>query len=332
MSASPVSCGVASSRLLCALSLLLCAAGPGLPAASPSSPATGTKSDPNAHDFAAVHLVIETFAIDGKGTRLVDTDEADLLLGSAGVLEKQIQLAGRGLSRRKETVRLKARVTPLPPPPGAACSVQLDLEARTGTASAAGRDGSSPPETESATLTLRPGEERLVEAYASAITEARVALKVRCRPAVTEASGEEATHLVSLNVTIERSAEGEPTELLRQQVLTATLGRSASTETSSHHALPDGTEGERRYRSEELEVTLSPILVVAGRLQIDVRVGGEVGTQSASGESVRHPVEASETFVVAPGEPRLLEFEVLSGGPDEGWGRVRFRVQVTCRF
>jgi hypothetical protein len=71
---------------------------------------------------------------------------------------------------------------------------------------------------------------------------------------------------------------------------------------------------------------------VAGRLQIDVSVGGEVGTLHASGESIRHPVEARGTFVVAPGEPRVLEFDVVSGGPEEGWGRVRFRVQFTCRF
>ena len=312
----------------------MCAAGPGFPATSPAppaSPANGTKTDANA-DFAGVHLVIDTLAVDGKGTRLVDTDEADLVPGSAGVLEKQVPLVGRGTSRRKETVRLKARVTPLPPPPGAACSVRLDLEARPETASTAGRGGSASPETDSATLTLRPGEERLVEAYASTVTEARVALKVRCQPAVAQTSEEDAKRLVTLNVTIERSAEGEPTELLRQQVLKAAMAHRASTVASSHHALPDGTDGDKRYRSEELEVTLSPILVVAGRLQIDVAVGGMVATRNASGESVRHPVEASETFVVAPSEPRMLEFEVPSGGPEEGWGRVRFRVQVSCRF
>jgi hypothetical protein len=329
--AFPVDSGILSGRFLCALCLLLCAVGPGFPAASPLPPPGGTKTDPN-EDVAAVHLVIDTLAVDGKGTRLVDTDEADLVPGSAGVLEKQIPLSARGASRRKETVRLKARVTPLPPPPGAACTVRLDLEARSGNASTAGRGGSASPETDSATLTLRPGEERLVEAYASTLMEARVALRVRCQPAVARASEEDGTRLVTLNVTIDRTAEGESTELLRQQVLTAAMAHSASTAASSNHALPDGSDGDKRYRSEDLEVTLSPILVVAGRLQIDVTVGGEVATRNASGESIRHPVEASGTFVVAPGEPRTLEFDVPSGGPEEGWGRVRFRVQVSSQF
>jgi len=317
-----------------ALSLLLFATHPGGAAPTTPPPRTGPPAaDRPAGDSAAVHLVIDTVAVDGQGTRLIGTDEADLRPGAVGVLEKSVPLVGRGAARRKETVRLKARVMPLPgPPAGAGCSVQVDIEASPDLSGAAGRGGTGSPETVTATLTLGPGEERLVEAYASTMTEGRVALKVRCSPALAQASTDDEAHLVALNVTIERSAEGEQAELLRNQVLTAALARSASIVASANRTLPDGASGDRRYRSESLEVVLSPILFVAGKLQIDVRVGGEVATVSASEETVRHPVEASETFVVGSGEPRIMEIEVLSGGPDEGWGRVRFRVQVAGSF
>lgn len=328
--ASQVLRAVASTGISCALLFSLV---PGLLAAPPPAPPPGAGRETSARpagDSAAVHVVIDTLAMDGKGTRLFGTDEADLIPGAAGVLEKSIPLVGRWPARLKETVRFKVRVTPLPSPAaGVSCSVRVEIEAAPEPAGASGRESGS-PEAASATLDLKPGEERLLEAYSSARTGGRVALKVRCGPSVAQEPDQ--ASLVTLNVSIERAADDEAAEVLRNQILTAAMARSAITVASAHVQLPEGAGGDRRYRSERLEVTLSPILLVAGRLQMEVRVDGDVDTVSSSGETIRHPVQAAETFVAPPGEVRQVSLEIPSNGPDEGWSRVRFRVQVTCRF
>jgi hypothetical protein len=319
---------VTSIGMSCAL-LLLSGSAPF--AAVPAGPPPGAPDRP-AGDIAAVHIVIDTLAVDGKGTRLVGTDEADLVPGASGVLEKTITLVGPAGTRRRETVRLKSRVTPLPPAsPGSTCSFKVEIEAAPDSAHASGRGKTAPAEAASATLALSPGEERMLEAYSSTRTDGRVVLKLRCEPSAPRTSDDQPS-LVTLNVTIERAADAEPEELLRNQVLTAAMTKTALTVAVANQALPDGTAGERRYRRERLEVTMSPILVVAGKLQLEVRVDGDVDTISSSGETIRHPVQAAETFVVGPGEPRQLTFEIPSDGPEEGWSRVRFRVQVASRF
>src|SRR5580765_8442675 len=69
-----------------------------------------TASPPS--DGAGVHVTIETFAIDRKGTWSAGSDEADLFPGTPGVLEKSVTLVGRDKKRTQDKVTIKARLTP----------------------------------------------------------------------------------------------------------------------------------------------------------------------------------------------------------------------------
>ena len=145
------------SRSLPALFLLLLSASPAV-----ADPAGQPKSD-----GVAVHVIIETIGVDGRGTRTVATDEADLVPGALGVLEKSVPLAGRDDLRRKETVRIRARITPAPvTPDGAACALRFDIEATRTLDNSQRRAKAPKPDSTAASLTLREGEERLLEAYA----------------------------------------------------------------------------------------------------------------------------------------------------------------------
>lgn len=299
-----------------------------------NAPAAGHEEAPvSPGDAAAVHVLIETVSVDGRGTRTLGSDEADLLPGAAGVLEKLIRLIGRDDPRHQESVRIKARITPLPRATAAqACSLRLEVEATRTPTGAAAHAKPRKPDTISATVELAPGEERLVEAYASPVTEGRVAFRIKCAPARATLTTDNSVQMVALIVTIDRTADGEQTEVLHNQVLSAALARQASLVASANVRLPDGIEAARRFRRESLEVLLSPQLIVAGRLQIEVQVSGAVATVGASSEVIQHPIQLSNTFVLEPGEPRLMEFEIASRGPDEGWSRVRFRLHLSTRF
>src|SRR5258707_13745141 len=93
-----------SVRQAACLGLLLAGAvaPPPLQAPTASPPADG----------AAVHVTIETFAIDRKGTWSAGSDEADLFPGTPGVLEKSVTLVGKDRKRTQDKVTVKARLTP----------------------------------------------------------------------------------------------------------------------------------------------------------------------------------------------------------------------------
>ena len=296
-------------------------------------PAAAGVAEPGASkDGALVHVLIDTIGVDGRGTRLVDTDDADLAPGAAGVLEKMVPLVGRADPRQKETVRIRARITPAADrPDGAACVLQIDLQAQRMVSNAAAKGKPPAPESRSATITLAPGQERLVEAYASPLTDGRVALKVRCEPTVGDASSGAEAQLVSLRLEVERSAAGEATELLRNQLLTASLGRDASTVVTAHMSLPDGEQGEKRFRQESLEIVLSPIVVSGGKMQIVFSLRAEVATVTSGRETISHPIEHNDTFLVSSGEPRRIDL-ALPGAAAEGWTDLHYRVEISSRF
>lgn len=294
--------------------------------------AAGVEAPVAPKDPALVHVVIDTIGVDGHGTRVVDTDEADLAPGTAGVLDKSVTLVGRADPRQKETVRIRARITPSADrPDSAACVLQIDLQAQRMVSNAAAKGKPPAPESRSATVTLAPDQDRLVEAYASPLTDGRVALKVRCEPTVgATLSGSEAD-LVSLHLEVERSAAGEATELLRNQVLTASLGREASTVVTAHMTLPDGDQEGKRFRQESLEIVLSPIVVSGGKVQIAFSLKGEVATVTAGQQTISHPIEHDDTFLVSSGEPRRIDL-ALPGAAAEGWTDLHFRVEISSRF
>jgi hypothetical protein len=290
-------------------------------------------------DGVAVHVAIETFGIDRKGTWSAGADEADLMPLAPGLLEKTLTLTGRDAHRTTETVLVRARFTPDPAPPeGAACSLRAEFEThREAAATAAGKTGGKETiaatpavDTREAIVTLAAGEERLLEVYSSPHIEGRVAMRVRCAP--SRAENQSIPDLVTIDLSVEKDAEGEPAEILRNQRLIAALGREAGAVVTANATLPDDADGGRRYRRERIEATLTPVLIVSGKLQLEIRLTGEIATVSASGRSVSHPIDRKETFIVGPNEPRSFVIDVASGGPDEGWAKLKLTVDVTARF
>ena len=333
---------MAPSPWLCAA--LLAAATAADPALIPPAPEGG--------DGAAVRVLIETMVIDRRGTWSAGTDQADLIPGAAGVLRKSVTLEAKDGRRTKEPIDLVAKLVPgVPAPGGPACSLDLTIETHAASAApdgkgagsaahgakpAAGtpaaRPGTTPIGRVSSTLSLAAGEERFVDAYVSPKSGNKVAFRVRCGEARHE---DDADHeLIALDLEIERRVEGESRSIIGDQRLVALLGREVSATVSDHTTLAaekDGDDEAARFRRERLDLTLSPVVTVAGKLQIDVRVKGEVATVRASGAASVHPIDRTETFLVASLEARSLEI-VLPGSAAEGWIDLHFLVQVRARF
>ena len=291
-------------------------------------------------DGAAVRVVIETMVIDRRGTWSAGTDQADLIPGSSGVLMKSITLEAKDGRRTKEPIAVEARLVPgMPQPGGPACVLALEIEThavsavqgKTGSAGAAARTSGRPVGRVSSALTLAAGEERLVDAYVSPKSGNKVAFRVRCGEARHEDDGDHA--MIAIDLEVERRVEGEASSIIGDQRLVALLGREVSATVSDHTTLAGAEEGDEggRFRRERLDVTLSPVVAVAGKLQIEVRVEGEVATVRESGKATAHPIERTEVFLVAPLEARSFEI-VLPGSAKEGWTDLRFLVQVRARF
>jgi hypothetical protein len=303
----------------CALLLLL--------AAAAAAAADGAGPRPG-----AARISVETVVVDRQGTWSAGSDVADVFPGSAGVLNKSVTLQGRLDPGRREALDLTARIAPSLRSDGA-CSLRLETEVRS--APAGGRTGSRPasrPERRTITVDLRPEEDRLVEVYASSLTHGRLALKVRCgAPEAMEPRLATERPFIEFLLSVARAdGDGDPRPL-KSNGLRALLGLEASNLFSFNVPLAEDEDGEKRYRREKLEVTLSPVLISAGRVQIEMRIGGELATVSATAATVAHPIDRRETLVLAPGEPHRLDFEITAA-ENEGWTRVRYRLEIVCRF
>jgi len=313
--------------------VLLCAATGADPALVPPA-APGT-------DGTAVRVLIETMVIDRRGTWSAGTDQADLVPGAAGVLTKSITLEARDGRRTKEPIEVTARMVPgVAEPGGPACALALSIETRAAAAKpakthaagaapagAAGR----PLGSVSSTFALADGEERLVDAYVSPKTGNKVAFRVRCGEARHD---EDDRHeMIAIDLEVERRVEGEASSIIGDQRLVALLGREVSATVSDHTTLAaaGGDDAQARYRRERLDLTLSPVVTVAGKLQIEVRVDGEVATVGASGAAASHAIQKTEVFLMGPLEPRSFEI-VLPGSAAEGWTDLHFLVQIRARF
>lgn len=277
---------------------------------------------------------VETIVVDRGGTRSLGGDEADLVPGAVGVLKKEVTLVGRDAHRTREPIVIEVRLAPdAAVPDGKTCSLATRLVTRRAGddkaphAASAKRD---PLDTREATLTLGDGETRMLEAYASPVTGGRVAFRFQCAPA--RAAHDDLPDFVTLDVQVEKSAEGEATEMLRNQRLVAALGREASTVISANATLPDGPDGGKRYRREQVEAILVPLVIAAGRLQLSVQLRGDFSTIAAEGPPSIAAFDRTESFLVPPGERRTFEVEVPAAGRDEGWTKVTLRVDVVARF
>lgn len=285
---------------------------------------------PDGADGAAVRVVVETVVIDRRGTWSAGSDQADLIPGAAGVLKKSIDLTAKDARRTRESIEIEARLAlPVQPPAGgAACALELAVETRPASTAAASRSRGRPVGSITASLSLAPGEERLVDAYVSAKTGGKVALRVRCDTARHEG---DAGDLVGIDLEVERRVEGESASVIGDQRLTALLGREVAVTVGDHATLLPAEGEEARFRRERLDLTLSPVVVVAGKLQIEVAVKGEVATVASEGAPIAHPFEKSEVFLVIPLEARTLEI-VVPGSAAEGWTDLHYLIQVRTRF
>ncbi|PYS96589.1 MAG: hypothetical protein DMF50_03880 [Acidobacteria bacterium] len=301
-----------------------------LAASAGAAPAT----DSPAPGPGALRVSVETIAVDRRGTWSVGTDDADLFSGSMGELQKSATLVGRQAQNPpREMVQLTARITPALKA-GGACALRVDSETRRVVAGA--KAGSRPPpvDRKSVAVLLKPDEERMVEVYASPVTEARLAFKLRCAPATGApdgTSGSEPT-FIDIVLSVARAEGDQDLTPLKTNDLRATLGRSASNLFSFNVPLEAGKGAAKRYRREKIEAQISPTLISGGRLQIEAGLQGEVATVSGSEATVSHPIVTRETLVLAPDEPHAFDLEVRSSGPEEGWSRVRYRIEITCRF
>ena len=306
----------------------------GPPAAA--APRAGDGAPQVSAGAGALQVVIETIVVDRRGTWSAGADEASIFPGTTGVLEKSVTLIGRrGASPARETVRLTTRVAPGRTPEGE-CALRISITPRPALEGSAGPGPPAGAHDRSVSITLKPEERRLVEAYASAVTEGRLALEVRCGAPPGPDAGV-TPRLIEIDLALERVADEGRVETLRHDRLNAALGREASRRFTFTVPLdgpgPAPEEGPARYRSDSLEILLFPRLVSAGRLQLEITLRGELVTMSRLGAEARHPIERVETMVLPPGRPHTIEVEARAGDTAaEGWSRALYRVSVTGRF
>jgi len=278
----------------------------------------------------ALRVTVETIAVDRRGTWTVGTDVADIFPDSTGVLEKSATLVGRQpADPPREMVQLRTNVTPTLQA-GGACVLRIEAETRRAVTGAGTTRGRSAPDRTSTSVVLKEDESRLVEVYSSPVTQGRLALKVRCGAASPAERSE--VQFVDFTLTVSRADDEGTLAPIKSNRLRSSLGREASTQASFNLPLPADDAGGKRYRNEEIEATLAPVLMSGGRLQIELHVHGELATVSAREARTSHPLEHKETIVVSSGEPRSVDLEVLSSGAREGWSKVRYRVDVVCEF
>jgi hypothetical protein len=305
------------------------------PAKTAVAPA-GPAATPSAASAAgAARVTVEVIVVDRRGTWSAGIDEADIISGGSGVLKRSATLVGRaGPDPPREMIELGLRVHPALQQ-GGSCALRLEAETRAVVAGAPPAARPAEPARRSAALVLGPDEDRLVEIYASPVTQGRLALRVRCGAAFARRSGPGPAaelELVDFELAAARADDGGPMTLLKSNRLRAGLGREATNHFAFNLPLPEGRRGAKRYRRERLEIELSPILISGGRLQAELRVRGEIATVSAAEEAIAHPVDHRETLVLASGEAHLVRLDVPSSGEAEGWGRVGYELQIVARF
>ncbi len=294
--------------------------------AAPAGSAAATEAS-----ATAVRVTLETIAVDRRGTWSVGSDVAEIFPGATGVMKKSATLIGReGASPPREMAELTARITPSLQG-SSVCTLRIDAETRRVVSGARAAAGAAAPDRTSSAVSLKPGESRLVEVYSSSLTGARLALKVECDGA-PGADGSE-LRFIGLSLSVSR-ADDDDQDLkpLKSNLLRSAIGREASDLASFNVPLPEGKDGDKRYRKEELETILSPVLVSGGRIQLEIRLRGELSTVSATAPAVTHPIDRSEATVLSSGEPHTIDVEIRSSAPDEGWSLVRYRFEVVARF
>lgn len=296
-----------------------------------SAPAQVQAQVPAQNDSGgAVRVQIETIVVDRSGTSSVAEDEADLFPGQGGVLRKSITLKGReGSEYPEEQVELTTRVS-LGNGERSTCPIMISIVA-TGAPLGGPAPTPSDAERKALSLTLAAGETQMTPAYVSPWTRSRITLRITCGEAQPAAVPAVPSSVV-FDIALERGEAEALPRLLRSDRLGTTLGGEAGSLFSTNTPLPDSADGERRYRRERLEVRVAPHILSGGRLQVEVRLVGEVATVSASGTDGRHPIEVEKTLVLAAGESGDIGVTIPASEVESGWTSIQYILRVTGRF
>lgn len=312
--------------LLAALVLCVAAA---RPADIPARPPSADPPPPRARAGSA-HVIIETIAIDRRGTWSVGIDEADLRSGTEGILERSATLIGKQASAPREMVQATVRVTPVLQVDGA-CALRVDSEVvSVASGTAAAGPGAARPERRTAAFQVAPDQERLAEIFTSSKTQARLALKIRCAEALVDKAPD--ARFASFLLSIDRGDQDGALTPLQSNGMRAAVGREASSVFAFNVPVEESPAGGRRYRREQLEVRVAPVLIQEGRLQMDLRVSGELATVSAREATVTHPIDHDERVEIPSGGTHVVDLEIASSGGEEGWSKVRYRLTLVVTF
>lgn len=278
---------------------------------------------------AAVRVTIETVVVDRRGTQSLGTDVADIFSGSSGMLKKSATLISRTGNEAREMVELTARLSPTLSADGG-CALRIETETRSVLAGAKAGARPRPPDRVRAAVVLKPDEERLVEAYSSTVTQGTLAFRLQCGAPDSDQGPE--TQFVEFVLSVSRGEGDNDPKPMKSNELRALVGHEASNHFSFNVTLDPDAAGARRYRKEEVDVRLAPVLLSGGRLQVEVTLTGELATVTAEAPPSSHPISHAETLVLSPGQTQSLDIDIRSSGDAEGWLRVRYRLGVTAAF
>ena len=300
-----------------------------LGAASPQAPRPDKPAAEAEAPVGAVRITIETIAVDRRGTQSLGTDIADVFSGSSGVLKKSATLISRTGGEAREMVELTARLSPTLSPEGG-CALHIETETRSVMAGAKAGARPRPPDRVRAAVVLKPYEEKLVEAYSSTVTQGRLAFRLRC--GTPDANQGPESQFADFVLSVSRGEGDKEPKPMKSNRLRALRGHEAGNHFSFNVTLDPDASGARRYRKEEVDVSLTPVLISGGRVQVEVALHGELATVSADAPPSAHPFSHTDTLVLSPGLSQSLDIDVHSSGDAEGWRRVRYRLGVTADF
>lgn len=287
--------------------------------------------EPTVSLTAPVDLKVETLRVDAGGTETLFTDEARIFLGKGALLEREVTLTGRTSGRliATEKLRLRAELHPLEVSEGG-LSLALSLKVRV-LATSGGTRLPRGESTRALSLQIARGASELVTVYESVGLGAKVTLNLRW------SLPEEAEPEADAGVPVELAARifelGESGEtLLADNHLLALVGHSASTTFDRLVPLSGGQGENKKARQDRMEITLTPRYLLGKSLSLTLEVSGELVTLTSEGNHT-HPLAHQGNYLLSSGVPASADLEVSSDSEvREGWGRVRFRLEVAASY
>ncbi len=276
-----------------------------------------------------IHLIVETVRVGAGGTETISADEADLMMGQAAVLAKEVTLsgAGKGSSRVSEKVSFRTEIRLA----GVVESrLAFNLSSRAHVLAATG----GIPIPRSDTTKRQPGDvaigaSYLFPVYESANLGEKIALNIRWSAVEETSSGAADRPPIPFTFRLYEISDSGTT-LLEESDLSAAVGWSASANFNRTLPLSDAKDGGKRVRQESMEVTLSPLFLSGGSLNLDLEASGEVVTRDASGDSP-HPVAHRGNYTTSSGQPIEIELPIQADPDrDEGWTQVNYRLEIVA--